>query len=150
MTASRIADGRAVRAALTQAARERILVLDGAMGTMIQDLRLDEAGFRGARFRDHGRDLKGNNDILNLSQPDAVARTLSRPIHFRRQRSRRPITDLNMPWSTSISRAPASRARRPTSPKRRTGAGGLSVARSDPPTERRPFRPMSTIPASAR
>ena len=51
MTQSRIADGRAVRAALTQAARERVLVLDGAMGTMIQDLKLDEAGFRGARFR---------------------------------------------------------------------------------------------------
>ncbi len=73
MTASpRKPDGRAIRAALTQAARERILVLDGAMGTMIQDLKLDEAGFRGSRFTGWARDLKGNNDLLNLTQPDAI------------------------------------------------------------------------------
>ncbi|OYX85548.1 MAG: 5-methyltetrahydrofolate--homocysteine methyltransferase, partial [Azorhizobium sp. 35-67-5] len=57
---------------LTAAARERILVLDGAMGTMIQNLKLDEAGYRGARFADWGQDVKGNNDLLNLTQADAV------------------------------------------------------------------------------
>ena len=60
-------------AALEAAAGERILVLDGAMGTMIQQLGLEEADFRGVRFADWGRDLKGNNDLLNLTQPDAVA-----------------------------------------------------------------------------
>ncbi len=51
---------------------ERILVLDGAMGTMIQDKRLNEADFRGRRFADHGMDLKGNNDLLNLTRPDLI------------------------------------------------------------------------------
>ena len=52
---------------------ERILVLDGAMGTMIQRLKLTEADFRGERFRAHTHDLKGNNDVLVLTRPDAVA-----------------------------------------------------------------------------
>ena len=53
--------------------RERILVLDGAMGTMLQSYRLDEADFRGNRFPDHPRDLKGCNDVLSLTRPEAVA-----------------------------------------------------------------------------
>ena len=53
-------------------ARERILILDGAMGSMLQDYRLDEAGSRGARFEDWPHPLKGNNDLLNLSQPQIV------------------------------------------------------------------------------
>ena len=53
--------------------RERILVLDGAMGTMLQAYRFGEADFRGDRFRDHPRDLRGNSDLLCLTQPDAVA-----------------------------------------------------------------------------
>jgi 5-methyltetrahydrofolate--homocysteine methyltransferase len=53
-------------------ARERILILDGAMGSMLQDYRLDEAGYRGARFADCPHPLKGNNDLLNLSQPQIV------------------------------------------------------------------------------
>ena len=52
---------------------ERIVLLDGAMGTMVQRHKLDERAFRGERFRHHGRDLKGNNDILTLSQPQIVA-----------------------------------------------------------------------------
>src|SRR6201997_4959867 len=60
------------RTALIAAARERILVLDGAMGTMIQGLQLDEAAFRGERFKDFHRDLKGNNDFLILTQPKAI------------------------------------------------------------------------------
>ncbi len=52
---------------------ERIVLLDGAMGTMIQQHRLDERGFRGERFAQHGRDLRGNNDILTLTRPDIVA-----------------------------------------------------------------------------
>ena len=50
----------------------RILLLDGAMGTMIQRRKLDEAGFRGARFAAHGHDLRGNNDVLALTQPRVI------------------------------------------------------------------------------
>ena len=59
-------------AALKAAARERILIFDGAMGTMIQRHKLDEAGYRGTRFADYGSDLKGNNDLLCLTQPDII------------------------------------------------------------------------------
>ena len=52
---------------------ERIVLLDGAMGTMIQQHRLDERGFRGERFAGHRHDLRGNNDILTLTRPDIVA-----------------------------------------------------------------------------
>ena len=52
---------------------ERILILDGAMGTMIQRHELDEAGFRGERFRDHPQDLRGANDLLVLTQPRIVS-----------------------------------------------------------------------------
>jgi 5-methyltetrahydrofolate--homocysteine methyltransferase len=53
-------------------ARERILILDGAMGSMLQEYRLDEAGYRGARFADWDHPLKGNNDLINLTQPQIV------------------------------------------------------------------------------
>ena len=52
--------------------KEKILVLDGAMGTMVQSYNLNEEDFRGDRFKDHEHDLKGNNDILCLVQPDLV------------------------------------------------------------------------------
>jgi 5-methyltetrahydrofolate--homocysteine methyltransferase len=58
--------------ALTTALRDRILVLDGAMGTMIQRHRLAEADYRGTRFADWSSDLKGNNDLLSLTRPDLV------------------------------------------------------------------------------
>ena len=61
-----------VRARLEQLLRERILVLDGAMGTMIQKHRFDEAAYRGERFADWHCDLKGNNDLLSITQPDAI------------------------------------------------------------------------------
>jgi 5-methyltetrahydrofolate--homocysteine methyltransferase len=52
--------------------RERILVLDGAMGTMVQRYGLTEADFRGERWKDHAKDLKGNNDVLVLTRPDVI------------------------------------------------------------------------------
>jgi 5-methyltetrahydrofolate--homocysteine methyltransferase len=58
---------------LKAALAERILIIDGAMGTMIQSYELGEADFRGERFRDHPTDLKGNNDLLCLTRPDVVA-----------------------------------------------------------------------------
>jgi 5-methyltetrahydrofolate--homocysteine methyltransferase len=56
-----------------QSAASRILVLDGAMGTMIQRHRLDESGYRGERFAAHGHDLRGNNDLLTITRPDLIA-----------------------------------------------------------------------------
>ncbi|MDH3993995.1 MAG: homocysteine S-methyltransferase family protein, partial [Gammaproteobacteria bacterium] len=58
---------------LEQALQQRILVLDGAMGTMIQAEGLEEADYRGERFAGHGSDLKGNNDLLTLTRPDVIA-----------------------------------------------------------------------------
>lgn len=58
--------------ALQQALAARILVLDGAAGTYIQNYRLDEAGFRGQRFSGWGQDLRGNNDLLQLTRPDII------------------------------------------------------------------------------
>jgi 5-methyltetrahydrofolate--homocysteine methyltransferase len=64
---------RALRnAALRSLLDTRILVLDGAFGTTIQNLKLDEAAYRGARFADHPCPQKGNNDLLILSDPDII------------------------------------------------------------------------------
>jgi methionine synthase I (cobalamin-dependent) len=60
-------------AALKDAAQSRVLVIDGAMGTMIQRHKLDEAGYRGRRFADFGKPVKGNNDLLTLSRPDIIS-----------------------------------------------------------------------------
>jgi 5-methyltetrahydrofolate--homocysteine methyltransferase len=61
-------------AALEAAAKARILIIDGAMGTMIQRYKLDEAGYRGVRFKDWPRDVKGNNDLLVLTRPDIIGK----------------------------------------------------------------------------
>ena len=53
--------------------KEKILVLDGAMGTMVQSYNLTESDFRGDHFKDHLKDLKGNNDLLSLTRPDVVS-----------------------------------------------------------------------------
>src|SRR5438046_8715806 len=52
--------------------RERIVFIDGAMGTMVQTYKLDEAAFRGERFKDWKKDLKGLNDLLNITCPEVV------------------------------------------------------------------------------
>lgn len=62
---------------IRQVLKERILVLDGAMGTMIQAYELTEEDFRGDRFQDHKQPLKGNNDLIGLTQPD-ILRTIHR------------------------------------------------------------------------
>jgi 5-methyltetrahydrofolate--homocysteine methyltransferase len=59
--------------ALEEAAALRILIIDGAMGTMIQRHKLDEAGYRGERFKDWKRDVKGNNDLLVLTRPEIIS-----------------------------------------------------------------------------
>ncbi len=60
-------------AALPQILQQRIVILDGAMGTMIQRYKLSEADYRGERFKDHGKDLKGNNDLLQISKPEVIS-----------------------------------------------------------------------------
>ena len=60
------------RPALTDLARDRILIIDGAMGTEIQGLKLNEVQFRGLLFASCRYDQKGNNDLLILSEPEAV------------------------------------------------------------------------------
>jgi 5-methyltetrahydrofolate--homocysteine methyltransferase len=57
---------------LTHEASERILILDGAMGTMIQRYPLTEEDFRGEKFKNHGQDLKGNNELLSITRPDVI------------------------------------------------------------------------------
>jgi 5-methyltetrahydrofolate--homocysteine methyltransferase len=81
-------------------AAERILVLDGAMGTMIQALRLDEAAFRSARFDAWNREVRGNNDLLNITQPDAI-----RSIHLAYFRAGADIVSTNTFSSTRIAQA---------------------------------------------
>ena len=60
-------------AALPQILQQRIVILDGAMGTMIQRYKLGEADYRGMRFKDHPKDLKGNNDLLQVTKPEVIA-----------------------------------------------------------------------------
>ncbi|MDH5454126.1 MAG: homocysteine S-methyltransferase family protein, partial [Paracoccaceae bacterium] len=78
----------------------RILVLDGAMGTMIQDFRLTEADFRGERFADWNADLKGNNDLLTLTRPDII-----RDIHEQFLAAGADVVETNTFNSTAISQA---------------------------------------------
>jgi 5-methyltetrahydrofolate--homocysteine methyltransferase len=88
------------RTAFLNAARKRILVLDGAMGTMIQALQYDEAAFRSARFADFHRDVRGNNDLLILTQPTAIE-----DIHAAYLRAGADIVATNTFSSTSIAQA---------------------------------------------
>jgi 5-methyltetrahydrofolate--homocysteine methyltransferase len=89
-----------IETTLRETAAKRILVLDGAMGTMIQEYRLDEAGYRGARFDAWNREVRGNNDLLNLSQPKAV-----RDIHLAYFRAGADIVSTNTFSSTAIAQA---------------------------------------------
>jgi 5-methyltetrahydrofolate--homocysteine methyltransferase len=89
-----------VGATLAAAARERVLLLDGAMGTQIQDLRLDEAQFRGKRFVGCECALKGDNDLLALTQPQAIE-----DIHLAYALAGADILETNTFSSTSIAQA---------------------------------------------
>lgn len=79
---------------------ERILILDGAMGTMIQPYKLEEKDFRGELFKDHNFDLRGNNDILNLTKPEII-----KSIHKRYLEAGSDIIETNTFNSTRISQA---------------------------------------------
>ena len=78
----------------------RVLMLDGGMGTMIQQYKLSEADFRGERFKNHSHDLKGNNDLLALTRPDVV-----KAIHKNYLKSGADIIETNTFNGTSIAQA---------------------------------------------
>jgi 5-methyltetrahydrofolate--homocysteine methyltransferase len=85
---------------LKQLLDERIVFLDGAMGTMIQRHKLDERSFRGVRFKDHPKDLKGNSDLLNLTRPEVIS-----DIHRQYLEAGADIIETNTFTSTRISQA---------------------------------------------
>ncbi|HMK90466.1 MAG TPA: methionine synthase [Methylocystis sp.] len=92
--------GPRIRAALEEIARARILILDGAMGTMIQRHKFEEADFRGERFKSHARDLRGDNDLLTLTQPDAI-----KDIHRQYLEAGADIIETNTFNATTIAQA---------------------------------------------
>lgn len=85
---------------LEEEAKKRILVLDGAMGTMIQGYKLTEADYRGERFKDYPSDLKGNNDLLTLTQPEII-----KEIHAKYFAAGADIIETNTFNSTRVSMA---------------------------------------------
>ncbi|MCS6838780.1 MAG: methionine synthase [Bdellovibrionaceae bacterium] len=85
---------------LEEMLRHQIMVLDGAMGTMIQQYRLTEADYRGNEFKNHPCDLKGNNDLLNLTQPDII-----REIHLSYLRAGAQIIETNTFNGTTIAQS---------------------------------------------
>ena len=87
-------------AELRERLAERILFLDGAMGTMVQRHELEEGDFRGERFADHSGDLKGNNDLLSLTRPDII-----RGIHTQVLEAGCDIIETNMLTATRIGMA---------------------------------------------
>ena len=87
-------------AELTALLQQRILVLDGAMGTMIQRHKLQEADYRGSRFADHPFDLKGNNDLLLLTRPEVI-----RGIHAEYLAAGADILETNTFNATAVSQA---------------------------------------------
>ncbi len=85
---------------LQQALKERILIIDGAMGTMIQRHKLEEADYRGTRFKDWHSDVKGNNDLLSITQPEIII-----AIHLQYLNAGADIIETNTFSSTSIAQA---------------------------------------------
>ena len=142
--------------ALEKAASERILIIDGAMGTMIQKHKPTEETYRGARFKDWPQDVKGNNDLLVLTQPDMIKK-----IHGEYLQAGADIIETNTfnaqvvsladygmqelayeinLQAAKLARAAADEWTRKTPDKPRFVAGAVA---------RRPFHPKSMIPVSA-
>ena len=100
MALGHVADGAEILAALTAAVAKRVLVLDGAMGTEIQSLGFDEEQFRGGRFSGCDCHLKGNNDLLTLTQPEAIE-----SIHLNYALAGADILETNTFSSTAIAQS---------------------------------------------
>jgi 5-methyltetrahydrofolate--homocysteine methyltransferase len=147
-----VADRRAaVRERLEALMAERILVLDGAMGSLIQRRELGEADFRGERFADHDHDLAGDNDVLSLTRPDVI-----REIHEAYLEAGADVIETNTFSGTATARSstgwrPVWHARRPIA-----GPSALPESRASwralwgRPTARSRCRPRWRIPDSAR
>ena len=86
--------------ALPQLLAQRIVILDGAMGTMVQRFRLSEAQYRGERFRDFHKDVKGNNELLSLTRPDVI-----RDIHEQYLAAGADLIETNTFGATTIAQA---------------------------------------------
>ncbi len=119
---------------LTAALRERVLVLDGAMGTMIQAYGLSEADYRGERFADHGSDQQGNNDLLSLTQPDLI-----REVHRKYLEAGADLLETNTFNAQRISLADY--AMQDIAYEMNLAAASLARAEADAMTERTPERP---------
>ena len=146
-----------MRTSITTASADRILVLDGAMGSLIQGYRLEEADFRGECFVDHPSPLKGNNDLLALTRPDVL-----REIHDAYFEAGADIAETNTFSSTTIAQADYglesavydlnfASARVPRThgrPRPQTNRAS-SRDQSAPPTEPPASARMSTTPATA-
>ena len=87
-------------AAITELLKQRILIIDGAMGTMIQAHKLQEADYRGKEFAGHSRELKGCNDLLSITQPAIIE-----GIHRKYLEAGADIVETNTFNSTAISMA---------------------------------------------
>ncbi|NHA68936.1 methionine synthase [Phycicoccus flavus] len=120
--------------ALSTALRERVLVLDGAMGTMIQARQLTEEDYRGERFADHGSDLRGNNDLLSLTRPDVI-----REIHDAYLEAGADLVETNTFNAQRISLADYDMA--DLAYEMNVAAASLARAACDAATERTPDRP---------
>ena len=143
---------------ILDAAQQRILIMDGAMGTMIQRHTLEEEHFRGERFADWHTDLKGNNDLLSLTQPDIIC-----DIHRAYLDAGADIIETNTFNSTTISQADyemqaisreinvvsAQLARKPPMSFRPLNVRALLPVFLGLPVEPRPYHRMSTTPVRA-
>jgi len=89
-----------IKERLSTILEKRIMVLDGAMGTMVQRYKLDEAAFRGEDFKDHHLDIQGNNDILSITQPQII-----KDIHLEYLKAGADIIETNTFSATSIAQA---------------------------------------------
>src|SRR6476619_719731 len=123
-----------VRHVLDELLARRILVLDGAMGTMVQRHKLTEADFRGERFRDHPKDLRGNNDVLVLTRPDIIAE-----IHRQYLEAGDDIIETNTFSGTAV--AQADYALEPLVYELNLAGAQLARAACDEYTARNPARP---------
>ena len=85
---------------IKSALESRILIIDGAMGTMIQRYKLEEGDYRGERFKDWASDVKGNNDLLSITRPDII-----RAIHLEYLEAGADIIETNTFSSTAIAQA---------------------------------------------
>ena len=153
-------DGSEILAALQAAARERILILDGAMGTQIQGLGFDEDHFRGDSFVGCACHQQGNNDLLILTPAEGDRGHPLSVRHGRRRhhRDQHLLLDLDRAGrlrhgGRGLRAEPRRRAagapRRDPGASRRTASAASSPARSGRPTAPPRSRPTSTIPATA-